>query len=280
MQLEEFQNALSSLPVKEWAVIFLMGWLAQKKLPNVETSQSIRGYILNICYIILYLGIMFLIYEPIKNLLRSLVTLLGLSPLFSLKFIDATNWIGLLTISLILLITNDFFYYWWHRLQHRVPWLWDQHVVHHSDDEMNILSGARVHWTEIAFQAFAIGLPMKILVIAGSKDAFILAGVWTTWNILAHSNVRLSFGRFYWVIISPQYHRIHHSILPIHRDKNFASIFPIWDLMFGTYFHPEPDEYPPTGVENVKLTSLWQLLTYPFGCWSTRIWKNSKSISL
>ena len=50
--------------------------------------------------------------------------------------------------------------------------------------------------------------------------------------------LRIQLGRWSWVAGAPQVHRIHHSRLPQHADKNFAAYFPIWDVLFGTYWHP------------------------------------------
>jgi sterol desaturase/sphingolipid hydroxylase (fatty acid hydroxylase superfamily) len=67
---------------------------------------------------------------------------------------------------------------------------------------------------------------------------------------LAHLNMRLSLGRFSLCIQNPQYHRIHHSVEPQHRDKNFCRLLPLFDVIFGTAWKPEKDEYPMTGLDS------------------------------
>jgi len=62
-------------------------------------------------------------------------------------------------------------------------------------------------------------------------------------------------------------HRIHHSNLPEHMDKNFATMLPLWDILFGTYYHPKKEEWPSTGVAGVKVTSLRQAIIMPFVTW-------------
>ena len=64
-----------------------------------------------------------------------------------------------------------------------------------------------------------------------------------------HSNIRTNFGLLRYILVTPQSHRIHHSIEKKHQDKNFAVTFSIWDFIFGTQ-HLEFDEYPDTGVED------------------------------
>ena len=94
-----------------------------------------------------------------------------------------------------------------------------------------------------------------------------------------HLNVRLSFGPLAWLIAGPQQHRIHHSRLPEHCDKNFGQFFPIWDVLFGTYYHARRDEFPDTGlVSGERVTSLYQALSLPFAKWQEII-NSSRGLS-
>ena len=78
-----------------------------------------------------------------------------------------------------------------------------------------------------------------------------------------HSNFRLQYGKASVLFISPQTHRIHHSRLPQHLDKNFCAHWPIWDILFGTYFAPARDEFPPTGVDGEReIQSLGEALIF------------------
>jgi sterol desaturase/sphingolipid hydroxylase (fatty acid hydroxylase superfamily) len=64
-----------------------------------------------------------------------------------------------------------------------------------------------------------------------------------------HGNIRTNLGPLRYVLVTPQSHRIHHSIEPRHRDTNFGALFSIWDQMFGTQYR-RYDEYPETGIED------------------------------
>jgi sterol desaturase/sphingolipid hydroxylase (fatty acid hydroxylase superfamily) len=66
----------------------------------------------------------------------------------------------------------------------------------------------------------------------------------SAWTFLIHANLKLSLGPLSWLVDGPQVHRIHHSQLPQHFDRNFAAFFPIWDVLFGTYYHPARGEFP------------------------------------
>jgi sterol desaturase/sphingolipid hydroxylase (fatty acid hydroxylase superfamily) len=66
-----------------------------------------------------------------------------------------------------------------------------------------------------------------------------------------HSNAKINLGWLGWVVVSPQFHRVHHSVDPAHADKNFAGVFSIFDYLFGTA-HPSRDAYPETGIDDVR----------------------------
>ena len=66
------------------------------------------------------------------------------------------------------------------------------------------------------------------------------------------------------VLNSPQWRRIHHSVLPEHRDKNFASILPLWDILFGAAWIPKPDEHPATGFDPPVRVSVIEGIIWPF----------------
>jgi sterol desaturase/sphingolipid hydroxylase (fatty acid hydroxylase superfamily) len=80
----------------------------------------------------------------------------------------------------------------------------------------------------------------------------------------AHVNVRFPMGRMMTVLNSPQWRRIHHSAMPEHRDKNFASLLPLWDILFGTAWIPKPDEYPVTGFDPPVRVSVIDGVIWPF----------------
>jgi sterol desaturase/sphingolipid hydroxylase (fatty acid hydroxylase superfamily) len=72
-----------------------------------------------------------------------------------------------------------------------------------------------------------------------------------------------------WLLLTPQMHRIHHSRESRHLDRNFAFIFPLWDVLFGTYYHPGPFEYPATGLASGdRVRTPWQIVAWPFIRWS------------
>jgi sterol desaturase/sphingolipid hydroxylase (fatty acid hydroxylase superfamily) len=155
---------------------------------------------------------------------------------------------GLVGSVLAYTVAMDFGEYIFHRAQHRIPALWAMHSLHHSDPAMNVSTTLRHYWAEYAIKAATIYLAIAMLL----RITPLIAGLYIVISLMSsfffHLNLRLGFGRVHLIINSPQYHRIHHSILPQHRNKNFAALFPIFDLMFGTRYRPMRDDYPETGL--------------------------------
>jgi sterol desaturase/sphingolipid hydroxylase (fatty acid hydroxylase superfamily) len=103
--------------------------------------------------------------------------------------------------------------------------------------------------------------------------------VFSAWTFFIHANLKLSLGRLSWLFDGPQLHRIHHSRLLEHFDRNFAAFFPIWDVIFGTYYHPRPDEFPPTGVAGEpEVTTFRDAAWLPFRTWRQALSSQSRPI--
>lgn len=155
-------------------------------------------------------------------------------------------------LALAHLFAIDFVYYWYHRAQHRHAWLWSIHALHHADAELNATSSFRTYWFELPLQAVVVTSPA--LWLFGDQGPIHAAGVTLgsyAFLIFSHCNLRLHLGPLTGLVCGPQVHRIHHSRLPAHRDRNFAQYFPFLDRLFGTYHAPGRDEFPPTGVEEL-----------------------------
>jgi sterol desaturase/sphingolipid hydroxylase (fatty acid hydroxylase superfamily) len=166
---------------------------------------------------------------------------------------------AILGIFILSTLIYDFFYYWYHRSLHTFPVLWQIHKLHHMDPQMDVVTVGRQNWVEgFTHTFFAITVPALFFKL--NQVDFLDAGVTgaaigifaSCWGPFFHANVKLHLGKAAFLMNAPQLHRIHHSRLPQHQDKNFSNYFPVWDLLFGTYYRPDRDEYPPTGVEGEK----------------------------
>jgi sterol desaturase/sphingolipid hydroxylase (fatty acid hydroxylase superfamily) len=117
-------------------------------------------------------------------------------------------------------------------------------------------------------------LPLAVLNLDFDLAVWIVLGV--EWYArISHANLRTHFGPLRFALVTPQSHRIHHSLERRHRDQNFGTLFCIWDRLFGTQW-PGHDEYPATGIADESfpsesapgianlLTSYFAQLYYPF----------------
>ncbi len=156
-------------------------------------------------------------------------------------------------------LVQDLAEYLFHRAQHRIPWLWAMHSLHHSDPDMSALTTNRHFWADRIIKNLTIW-PAAYMVIAPTPAALMVYFGLCYWNFVAHANLPLNFGKWSWVLNSPAYHRRHHSILPEHHNSNFAALFPIFDVMLGSYHRPEG--HPPTGL-NQHPSGTGELLIWP-----------------
>ncbi|MAT92935.1 MAG: hypothetical protein CME59_10085 [Halioglobus sp.] len=169
---------------------------------------------------------------------------------------------------------SDFSYYWWHRAQHTIPFLWEMHKLHHSDEHLNSTTIFRSHFLEPAGQNFVRGLTIGLVFDLTEGPQTLLAAVAGAallglWDFFIHANVRIdALHRLLPFFTTPQFHWIHHSSAPQHQDKNFAIWLPMFDLAFGSYYRPAVDEYPDTGLSSgEKIDTLWHAQAGPLLAW-------------
>ena len=179
-----------------------------------------------------------------------------------------------LVIFLTAAFMGDLWYYWWHRMQHQIPFLWEIHKLHHSDENLNATTIYRSHFLEPAGQAMIRGLTIGLLFDVTQGPQSVMAAVaggllLALWDYFIHANVRMDrLHRLLPFFSTPQYHWIHHSKMPEHQDKNFAIWLPVYDIAFGSYYHPRVDEYPPTGLSSgEKIDTFWAGQIDPLRAW-------------
>ncbi len=135
------------------------------------------------------------------------------------------------------LVVIDFAKYWWHYFVHKVPFAWESHKYHHAATEFNVITTARGHPIDNAVRLLFVTIPTALL--GGNAADFMLLNLLLVMHSgLTHSMINWRFGWVgRWILVSPITHRIHHSDMPEHFDKNLGSIFIFWDRLFGTYYH-------------------------------------------
>jgi len=173
-----------------------------------------------------------------------------------------TGW-GAVGGFLLYFAVMDFAEYVFHLAEHKFPWLWSMHSLHHSDRNFDSTTGVLHHWGAPIVHALTVTVPLGLVF----KIPPLYVALYSLIGLhvyLMHANVKLDFGRWAWVWTSPSYHRVHHSCAPQHVDRNFASMLPIWDVLFRTYRPAQPGEWPPVGLDDGDhAKSLFDLLFWP-----------------
>jgi sterol desaturase/sphingolipid hydroxylase (fatty acid hydroxylase superfamily) len=157
------------------------------------------------------------------------------------------NWLGAGMVVKIIagVLLLDLADYVSHTLQHRIPFLWWFHRVHHSDLHLNSSSSQRFHPLDVVVaQGVAMcaivligGIPMTAVVIYGTLALLLL--------VPQHSNIRMpdwveKYGSY--VFVTPGWHKIHHSSDQRQTDSHFCDVFTFWDRIFGTWHKVKPHE--------------------------------------
>jgi sterol desaturase/sphingolipid hydroxylase (fatty acid hydroxylase superfamily) len=146
----------------------------------------------------------------------------------------------------------DFSLYWFHRAQHRLDWWWALHAVHHSQRQMSLWTDDRNHVLDGLLHSFWLAILALLIGVPGAQFAAIIF-LMKLVESLSHANVHFGFGPVGdRLLVSPRYHRVHHGIGVGHegqaRGCNFATLFPVWDILFRTAnFAPV---YPATGIRD------------------------------
>lgn len=250
----------------EWTSLFLVGlvevallWMLMRpleKLAPVEQWADRKATRVDVVYTLLVrLGILpiafFLLLTPAFDYVDGRLRLEGIIPPNLEDLLPFLRWHAALPLLAYLLIA-DLADYWRHRFEHRFPFWWALHSVHHSQRQMTFWTDEREHLLDLLF---ASALRAVIGIFVGIPPAaFVTVTLFTgAVESFSHANVRLSFGRIGdYVLVSPLFHRTHHAIRVGHTGSkygcNFASVLPVWDVVFGTANFSR--EYLPTGIED------------------------------
>ncbi|MCZ6854944.1 MAG: sterol desaturase family protein [Gammaproteobacteria bacterium] len=147
------------------------------------------------------------------------------------------GWVSIVVAILVL----DFAIYLQHVMFHAVPVLWRLHRMHHADLDFDVTTGARFHPIEILL---SMGFKLMVVAVLGPPvvAVVIFEVLLNASSMFNHGNVRMPVAldrALRWFLVTPDMHRVHHSILPEETNSNFGFNLPWWDRLFGTY-HAQP----------------------------------------
>ncbi|MDZ3836170.1 MAG: sterol desaturase family protein [Rhodospirillales bacterium] len=151
--------------------------------------------------------------------------------------LNVPPWLAVVAAVILL----DLAIYLQHVLFHAVPALWRLHRMHHADLEFDVTTGARFHPIEILL-SMAIKLGVVAALGAPAAAVLIFEVLLNATSMFNHGNVRLPARLdrvLRWLVVTPDMHRVHHSVLPRETNSNFGFNLPWWDRLLGTY-RPQP----------------------------------------
>jgi sterol desaturase/sphingolipid hydroxylase (fatty acid hydroxylase superfamily) len=183
-----------------------------------------------------------------------------------LYWLSLDGWIFLIAGLLLLDLISAYFIHW---LEHKVKWMWQFHIIHHSDKEIDTTSANRHHPGESVFRlvftvlaVLLIGAPIWLIFLYQTMSV-----VLTQFN---HANIKMPGWldtMLMTVFVTPNMHRVHHHYRQPYTDSNYGNIFSFWDRIFGTY-KAAPNEKLIYGVdtmmESEKTDNIMALMKKPF----------------
>jgi sterol desaturase/sphingolipid hydroxylase (fatty acid hydroxylase superfamily) len=163
----------------------------------------------------------------------------------------------------------DLSFYYWHLLNHKVPFLWRFHNVHHIDPALDVSTGFRFHFGEVLFStAFRVAQVSLIGMSLATFAAYEL--VFQSETLFHHSNLRLPIRverLLNKIVVTPRMHGIHHSQVRRETNSNYGVVFPWWDRLHRTLGLNIPQnkiEIGVPGYSSIENNRLWRTILMPF----------------
>lgn len=167
---------------------------------------------------------------------------------------------------LIDLLILDLWIYGWHRLNHRLPWLWRYHQVHHLDQQLDATSALRFHPGEVVLSAL-FRLPVIFLFAMPFSSILVFEILVAAAAIFHHSNVRLPVGAekaLSSLVITPSIHWVHHHATRADTDSNYGTLLSCWDRVFRSRSATIRSGTMVLGVQGFQENQVVKLILLPF----------------
>lgn len=179
------------------------------------------------------------------------------------------SWMGPVGTAISAVVICDFLGYWNHRLYH-TAWLWPSHAIHHSDTRLTWFSLVRMH----PFDRFGTLIDLLGMILLGLPDWAVVFAVLVRhyYGHFIHADLPWTLGKLDWLLISPAMHRWHHALEYRGAGVNFATVFSVFDRLFGTLYAPGVCREP-TGVSEAISPGLTGQYLHPIRTWAK--WLNT-----
>jgi ornithine lipid hydroxylase len=173
------------------------------------------------------------------------------------------SWPMILQVLFALTVV-EFILYWMHRWPHENPFLWRFHALHHSALKLWVVNTGRFHFLESCLKVIgltvvmlALGMPMRVIYWVSVLTAHI--------GIFTHCNVEMKDRWISWIFNTPTLHRWHHSPRLDEGNMNYGETVMIWDIIFGTFYHPNRRPATDIGLNSGEMPKSFRAqLKWPF----------------
>jgi sterol desaturase/sphingolipid hydroxylase (fatty acid hydroxylase superfamily) len=258
--MEWFEPAFNAveivmLGIVQILVIALGMRFFEKRWPLERTDNDDLVAVDRVYTVLNKLGIIplavFMVSYPITNEIEYLVRSWGFVPP---RLEQLVPWLhdSALGSFLVYFALYDFAAYWLHRAQHKFSWWWALHSLHHSQRQVTVWSDDRNHIVDDLLITLALVVFAQFVGVQ-PDDYILILMIGRLIESWSHANVDMSFGRVgERLLVGPRFHRLHHALASADerhiQDHNFAPVFPIWDMLFGTANYD--GKHRPTGVDD------------------------------
>jgi sterol desaturase/sphingolipid hydroxylase (fatty acid hydroxylase superfamily) len=158
---------------------------------------------------------------------------------------------------LLVMLIGDGLEYWLHRSSHMVPALWRIHAIHHMPTRLHMLKAGRHHVLYFFLRGLLVWTPLLLLGAPPELIVWQFVALALTGNV-AHANIDLKIPKFvHRLLVTPQFHRIHHSVDGHEGNSNYGVLLPIWDMIFGTHVDPVTTEVRASGIDGDPIPHRW-----------------------
>jgi sterol desaturase/sphingolipid hydroxylase (fatty acid hydroxylase superfamily) len=182
-------------------------------------------------------------------------------------------------IFVLALVLLDGWMYLWHRANHRIPFLWRFHRMHHSDQQMDVTTAVRFHLGEVALgHVLRLGLiPLLGLSIWHLVIYDLLVNAATTFH---HADISLGRADRYlrWLVVTPNMHKVHHSCWRAETDSNYSTVLALWDHLARSYRMRQDVRELRFGVDELdepRWQTLWGMLRTPLASRPKPSWRSA-----
>ena len=266
--MNEIISFFSDVPVVFRTLILLGGivffWVLEGIIPFYslnykKTNHAILNLLFTITTAIIGFGFAFILLKSTE-----------IVNTHEIGFIHLFNMPLYVEVVICLLLLDLVGAYLVHFIEHKVPWMWKFHVVHHSDVNVDVTTGLRHHQGETVFR---ILFTILGIYVSGASIGIVMLyqSISVLFAHITHANIGLPRSLdivISYVFVTPNMHKVHHHFqLPL-TDKNYGNIFSIWDRIFGTYHSVKDSKSIVYGIDthmnDEKVNSFSDLFLIPF----------------